>query len=115
MNVDKVKREPVYVELDKKRELKFTLNSFAEMEDKFGSVDLALEKMEKGSIKAVRFMLWAGLIHEDDELTEKQVGNMIELQDLQELSDKMNKVMTNDLPAEEQKKSAVVVKASPNA
>lgn len=110
-NVNKVKREKVFIELDKQRELKYTLNSFAEMEDKYGTVDDALKEMEKGSIKAVRFMLWAGLIHEDDELTEKQVGKLVELQDLESLSSKMNDVMTTDLPTDNQKKTEA---SSPN-
>lgn len=97
-NVEKVKRNPVYVELDKSRQLKYTLNSFAEMEDRYGSVDDALKAVEKGKIKAVRFMLWAGLIHEDENLTEKQVGAMIEVQDLDALSAKMNETMSGDLP-----------------
>lgn len=97
-NVNKVKRKPVYIELDKPRQLKFTLNSFAEMEDRYGTVDDALKAMEGGSIKAIRFMLWAGLIHEDEELTEKKVGVLIELQDLAELSEQLNLVMGADLP-----------------
>jgi len=101
MNVNKVKRPPVYVDLDKKRQLKYTLNSFAEMEDRYGSVDIALKAMEDGKIKAIRFMLWIGLINEDEDLTEKQLGGMIEINDLQALSDKMNQVMAADLPAEE--------------
>jgi len=102
MNVNKVKREPVEVELDKIRHLKYTLNSFAEMEDKYGSVDVALKAMEKGSIKAVRFMLWIGLIHEDPTLTELEVGAMIEPQDLEELAKKMNQTMGADLPEKDE-------------
>lgn len=113
-NVNKVKRAPVFIELDgKQMELKFTLNSFAEMEDRYGTVDAALEQMQKGSIKSVRFMLWAGLIHSDDSITEKYVGGLIELQDLQELSDKLNAVMTQDLPDDEQRKAEIV--QNPNA
>lgn len=105
-NVNKVKRKPVYIELDKTRQLKFTLNSFAEMEDRYGTVDDALKAMEGGSIKAIRFMLWAGLIHEDEELTEKKVGVLIELQDLAELSEQLNLVMGADLPDKGDKDAA---------
>lgn len=110
-DVKKIKRQPVYITLNgEEKQLKYTLNSFAEMEDKYGNVDDALNAMEKGSIKAVRFMLWAGLIHADENLTEKEVGAMIELSDLQELSDKMNEVMAQDLPDKEENKVT-----SPNA
>jgi hypothetical protein len=109
-NVNQVKRNPVYVDLDKQRQLKYTLNSFAEMEDRYGSVDDALKAVEKGKIKAVRFMLWTGLIHEDENLTEKQVGAMIEVQDLDSLSAKMNETMAGDLPDQKIKEAV----ANPN-
>lgn len=112
-NVSKIKRQPVYIELGgEQKQLKYTLNSFAEMEDRYGSVDEALKAMEKGSIKAVRFMLWVGLIHADDTITEKQVGALIELNDLNELSEKMNQTMNLDLPVKETKETIV---ANPNA
>ena len=114
-NVNKVKRPPVVVQLDKERTLKYTLNSFAEMEDRYGTVDDGLKAMEKGSIKAVRFMLWAGLIHEDEDLTEKEVGAMIEIADLQELSKQMNKVMSADLPDKADKAQTNNVVNLPNA
>jgi hypothetical protein len=110
-NVKKVKRAPVIIELDKARTLKYTLNSFAEMEDKYGSVDAALKKMEQGSIKAVRFMLWAGLIHEDETLTEQQVGAMIEVLDLETIVEKMSHSMDLDLPDKGNSSN----KQSPNA
>jgi hypothetical protein len=97
-NVNKVKRPPIYITLDKERQLKYTLNSFALMEDRYNSVDDALKAMEGGSVKAVRFMLWVGLIHEDKTLTEEQVGDMIELSDIEDIAQKMNEVMTVDLP-----------------
>lgn len=97
-NVKQIKRAPVTITLDKERTLKYTLNAFAEMEERYGTVDAAIEAMESGSIKGIRFMLWAGLIDEDETLTEQQVGAMIELQDLPELAEKMNAVMTVDLP-----------------
>jgi hypothetical protein len=108
-NVNKVKREPVMVMLDKERQLKFTLNSFSEMEERYGSIDDAVAAMEKGSIKAIRFMLWCGLTSDDETLTEKQVGGMIELQDLEELAQKMNQVMGMDMPEKSEGSSPNVV------
>lgn len=51
------------IELDKPRTLLFDLNAFAELEDKFGSLDQAFQKMQQGSVKATRTLLWAGLLY----------------------------------------------------
>jgi endo-1,4-beta-D-glucanase Y len=111
-NVKRVKRQPIYIELDKKRQLKFTLNAMAELEDKYGTIDDAMKKLDSGSMKAIRFMLWAGLMHEDDALTETQVGDMLEMQDLQEIAEKLNKTMGIDLPDDGQREE--LNKTNPN-
>ena len=100
MNINKVRRAPVTIQLDdgKERVIKYTLNSFALMEEQYGSVELAIKAMEEGSIKAVRFMLWAGLVSSDEALTEQYVGNHIDILDLEEIVGKMNSTMSSDLP-----------------
>ena len=82
------------------REIRFTLNAMAEMEDRYGSVDAAFEALDSNSIKAVRFVLWAGLMHTDEGLTEKQVGNLIDIQLMSDIMDTMTQAMQYDLPAE---------------
>lgn len=112
-NLNKIKREPIILNLDKERQLKFTLNSFAEMEDKYGTVDNAIKAMDGGSIKAVRFMLWTGLVHEDKSLTEEAVGDLIDMADMEELADKMSLAMGGDTPDDKDKEEAKTV--NPNA
>ncbi len=106
-NVDKVKRKPVTIDIGdgKNRTLKYTLNSFATMEEEYGSVDEAVQAMEKGSIKAIRLMLWAGLVHEDSDLTPEYVGNQIEISDLETIAEKMNSVIAADMPDEDKSKN----------
>lgn len=84
----------------KQRTLKFDLNSFAEIEDMYGSVDAALKILGTGSIKAVRNILWAGLIHEelDDntgkyKITPIDVGAMIELEQIPEIATRLKDAM----------------------
>lgn len=83
------------------RALVYDLNAMAEMEDRYGSVDAAFEKLDQNSIKAVRFMLWAGLIHAEPELTEKQVGSLIDISFLQELTNSLGEAFSNDMPVPE--------------
>ena len=80
------------------REIKFTLNAMAELEDRYGSVENAFKALESNSIKAARCILWAGLLHTDEGLTEQQVGNLIDLDILNEVMESMTEAMGNDMP-----------------
>ena len=87
------------------REIRFTLNALAELEDKYGSVDAAFEALDNGSIKAVRFILWAGLIDDDPSLTELQVGSLIDTQYIQELMGTLGDAFQADLPQADEEAS----------
>lgn len=100
-NITAIRNKGVAVELDKPRVLKFDLNSFAELEERYGSVDEAMKVLESGTIKGIRTLLWCGLIHEDEQLTEKQVGAMIGIGDLADLSGKLTDAMEGALPAQD--------------
>ena len=102
-NVKDVKAAAVKITLTDgvERTIKFTLNAMAELEDRYGSVEAAFKQLDNGSIKAVRCILWAGLIHEDPDLTEQQVGNLIDLQYLQELMSSIGDAFDNDMPNEQ--------------
>lgn len=115
-NVNDVRSKDVKIVLNDgvERTLKYDLNAMAELEDKYGSVDTAFEMLDKNSIKAVRFILWAGLIHEEPELTEQKVGSLIDIKYLQNLSGKLNEAFTNDMPHDEEKGDEAG-DASPNA
>jgi len=97
-SVRDVKFKGVEIELDKMRTLKFDLNAFAELEDAYGTVEDAMKAMEKGSIKALRAVLWSGLVHEDEELTLKQVGSMISISDLQNFTNKITQAVSGSVP-----------------
>lgn len=114
-NVRDVKSKEVKLTLNDgvERTLKFDLNAMAELEDEYGSVDAAFEMLDKNSIKAVRFILWAGLMHEDPSLTLKQVGSLIDVQYLQELMGSLGEAFQADLPTEQP--ALQVVGDNPNA
>jgi len=94
----------------RKRRLQFDLNSFAELETRFGSVNTAMKELQTGGMKSVRFILWAALIHDeailDDvgepigyNITPYQVGGWINPQMLPILSQKLTEAMGVSLPA----------------
>lgn len=82
------------------RTLRFTLNALAELEDRYGSVDDAFEALDKGSIKAVRFVLWAGLLHTGEGLTEQQVGDLIDTECMAEIMQTLGVSLKSDMPTE---------------
>jgi hypothetical protein len=102
-DIVKVRKAPVKVDIGdgQERHLRYTLNAFALIEEKYGTIDKAMEILKSGSIAAVRFALWAGLVHEDENLSEHYVGSQIDLSDLEGLAEKMNKAMMGDLPQDE--------------
>lgn len=100
-NVADVKRKTVKITLSDgvERELKFTLNALAELEDAYGSVEKAFDKLEKhNSMKALRTILWAGFLHTNPDITEQQVGNLIDLADMQNLVESLGTAFDNDMP-----------------
>ena len=102
-NVKDVKAKAVKITLTDgvERTIKFTLNAMAELEDRYGSVDEAFKQLDNNSIKAVRCILWAGLTHEDPDLTEQQVGNLIDIQYMQDLMASLGSAFDADMPAPE--------------
>lgn len=81
-------RGMVKVQLDKVRNLRYTMNALAEIEDILG-VPLGEMGNIQMTMKNIRVILWAGLIHEDKELTLEQVGDMIDMSNIQEVQEKL--------------------------
>lgn len=80
----KKQRKMVTINLDKERNLYFTLNSLEIIEELTGkTIDKLSEGMTIGMLKAV---VYAGLVHEDKELTVDAVGEMIGFEDIEMIS-----------------------------
>lgn len=101
-HVNEIKIKPIPIVLDKPRTIVFDLNSFAELEESYGSVQAVLDEMAKGSIKALRLLLWAGLVHEQEDLTPKDVGRLIQFGDIPKLTDLLNSALEKAQPSPEE-------------
>lgn len=88
------------------REVRFTLNAMAELEDRYGSVDAAFKALDTGSIKAARCVLWAGMIDTDENLTEQQVGKLIDIECMNRIMEELSNAMLEDMPAEDSRATA---------
>jgi hypothetical protein len=97
-NLRDIRTKLIPIQLDKERHLKFDLNSFAELEELYGNINTAFEAMQKGSIKAIRAMLWCGLIHEDKSLTLEQVGKMVHLGNMNEVMNAITQAIYEAMP-----------------
>jgi hypothetical protein len=81
-------RQMVELELDKSRNIRYDLNAFAEIEDKLGITMAELPDVKVG-MKTIRTLLWAGLIHEDENLTESAVGKLVDPDNLKYVQEKV--------------------------
>lgn len=83
-NLADVKREQIFVELKdgNKYELMYSLESFALMEEKYGSVEDAMKEFEKGKIAHIKYMLYLGFIHLDNPLEEAYIAKNINAKDM---------------------------------
>lgn len=113
-DIDKIRAKSFRLLLGgKERTLRYDLNAFAELEERYGTIEKAMQGLESGSIKAVRLLLWAGVLHEHmvldsqgrktDEytITPTEVGSWINISELPDLSGTIKAAMTNALPEEE--------------
>lgn len=93
-----VRPKAVKIMLDKERSLLYDLNAFALIEEAYDGVQNAMDALAQGSVKAMRCILWAGLVHEDEALTQKQVGAMVNLASMTELVNQINEAISQALP-----------------
>lgn len=84
------------ITLDKERTLRYPLMSIIKLKKEKGInlSDLADEEKAQ-DFEIILSIVWAGLIHEDPELTVEQLGNIIELSDMPEISEKLGLVFSS--------------------
>jgi hypothetical protein len=70
------------------KRLRYTLNSLAILEEKLGVKMSKLNDVEMG-MREIRSFLWVGLIHEDKGLTEEEVGDWVDVDLMDYISEKI--------------------------
>lgn len=108
MGRNNVRLPKVTIELDKPRVLCFDLNAFCMMEEKFGSVQDGLQALRTQQVKALRTLLWLSLQHEheDEGLTEQDVGRMLGWANLGEVVNALAKALGMSLPEVDDEKNS---------
>lgn len=81
------------------REYKIALNMgvLGELEDIYGSIDLAMKELQSQKIKAMINLMYAVMIQEEgnEDLTPKKVGKMLDMQFINDIIDKTGAAMLN--------------------
>lgn len=82
-------KKGVIIELDKPRTLRYGMNALAKIEDVTGKSIMKLDLGHVG-IKDLLAIVYAGLYHEDRELTPEKVGDLIdEYSDMNTVAEKI--------------------------
>jgi len=104
----------VKITLDKERTLKLDLNAMVAYEEATGSNLLDGSFLSSGmSAKELRTMLWACLLHEDDTLTEQQVGSWVNPANLVDITSKLDEAFEVSLPKSEGEETGPLEKTPP--
>lgn len=87
-------KKVVTITLDKERTLKYNLNALICAEEITGKKLASLGEDANGfDLSFLRGMLFAGLKHEDKELTLEQVGDMIDMENMEDVTNKLGEAM----------------------
>ena len=85
----------------KQYEMNFDLNAMAELEDIFGSLQVAISELKKKKLKAVRSFLYAVLKSSDKNLTEFEVGKLIDMNNFTSIEKAITKLINNAFEEDE--------------
>jgi len=79
-------------------ELKFDMNCFCELEEVYGNIDKAFEDLQNRKVKAIRALIYSAVKVEDENVTLKEVGSMLTLNDMEQLGTAINKALETSMP-----------------
>lgn len=84
----------IILEMDRPRRLRYGMNALVTIEELTGKPITKLD-LNAVSIKDLRAIIYAGLVHEDKELTPEKVGELIdEHGDMENVAKKLGEAMT---------------------
>ena len=101
-NLSDIRQKKIPITLGEKTyHLHYDLNAFAELEEIYGSVEAAMNALCEGSVKAIINVLRAGLLHENETLTQKDIGKMFDLSNIKAVGELINQAITEAMPKSE--------------
>lgn len=83
----------------KERRIIFDLNALCDLEEKYGDIYGVLDNLGKSpKMRDIRYLLFIGLKQDDESLTEKEVGQLITLKNMNEVVDSIGKALGDSMP-----------------
>ena len=74
------------------------MNTFCELEEVYGDINKAFEDLQLMKIKAIIALLYAAIKVEDDTVTLKSVGDLLQIGDLERLGTVINEALSESMP-----------------
>ncbi|MCG1029314.1 hypothetical protein J5S49_13535 [Virgibacillus halodenitrificans] len=106
--------EEVKIQLDKERTYRLDLNAYFELDMLYEDKEKTYHHLEADLLNmrpyAVRAFLWAGLVHEDPELTLEEVGKHIDVHNISQYSQVIYKLILGDKMQQKQEEKETNVK-----
>ncbi len=88
---------------DKEYDLKLNMNTFCELEEVYGDINKAFDDLQNMKIKAIRALIYSAIKVEDETVTLKGIGELLEVNDLERIGTAINEALSTAMPeAEEQ-------------
>ena len=94
--------EGIPITLDKPRRLRLDLNAMVRFEEATGKSFLSGFNWQTMSVKDIRALIWACLLHEDPALTQEAVGAMITAQNMPQITQSAQAAMGGARPAKKE-------------
>jgi len=90
------RKVPILLADGKPRNLLYNFNALIELVETLGVdiMNIQAALTGPGALKAIRGILWAGLIHEDESLNLKATGNLIDMTKIQEITKAITTALT---------------------
>ena len=79
----------------------YDFNALIELEELYGDMQSVFEGLESFRMKVIRDMVWAGLLHEDEGVTPRDVGKMLHPGNIAGVAEKITEAIYLSLPEAE--------------
>ena len=83
---------------DKEYELKLDMNVFCNLEEVYDELDKAFEDLQNKKIKAIRALIYSVVKVENEDITLKEVGSMLTLDDMERLGETISEALDISMP-----------------
>ena len=77
-------------------------NVMSELEEVYGDINKALNDLQLMKVKAIRAVIYATVKVENEEITLKEVGSMLDMSFMQDFARKMGLVMADSMPEKDE-------------